>query len=298
MADPAAPADPADGVSSPDAPVALADVAPVRQDSAGDDAANDDVSIAVEADGVAELAPAPDAAADAPKVEADEVEAADGAGPAVDDAAADEPEDRGSASRFPAPAEESTVDELGYEWFVLKVTSNREKTVKKSLEKRIRREGMEEDFGEIVIPTQKVVDPKGGKKRVIEQKLFPGYMMIQMRLNDESWYLVRDTTGVGGFTGSSGSFTSADDRPAAMRPDEVDRMLGKVEEQLDEEAEPAKMKIDLPIGETVKIKEGPFETFEGTVEAIDELHGKVTVLIEIFGSPRPTEFEYWQVEKV
>ena len=200
--------------------------------------------------------------------------------------------------KFPAPEEQSTADEHGYEWFVLKVTSNREKTVKKSLEKRIRREGLEEDFGEIVIPTQKVVDPKGGKKRVIEQKLFPGYMMIQMKLNDESWYLVRDTTGVGGFTGSSGSFTSADDRPAAMRPDEVDRMLGKVEEAADEEAEPAKVQIDLPIGETVKIKEGPFETFEGTVEAIDELHGKVTVLIEIFGSPRPTEFEYWQVEKV
>ncbi len=200
--------------------------------------------------------------------------------------------------KFPAPVEQSTVDEHGYEWFVLKVTSNREKTVKKSLEKRIRREGLEEDFGEIVIPTQKVVDPKGGKKRVIEQKLFPGYMMIQMKLNDESWYLVRDTTGVGGFTGSSGSFTSADDRPAAMRPDEVDRMLGKVDEVAGEEAEPAKVQIDLPIGETVKIKEGPFETFEGTVEAIDELHGKVTVLIEIFGSPRPTEFEYWQVEKV
>ncbi|QDT15658.1 transcription termination/antitermination protein NusG [Alienimonas californiensis] len=200
--------------------------------------------------------------------------------------------------KFPAPEEQSTVDELGYEWFVLKVTSNREKTVKKTLEKRIRREGLEEDFGEIVIPTQKVVDPKGGKKRVIEQKLFPGYMMIQMKLNDDSWYLVRDTTGVGGFTGSSGSFTSADDRPAAMRADEVDRMLGKVEEAADEEAEPAKVQIDLPIGETVKIKEGPFETFEGTVEAIDELHGKVTVLIEIFGSPRPTEFEYWQVEKV
>ncbi|NNJ25171.1 Transcription termination/antitermination protein NusG [Planctomycetes bacterium LzC2] len=215
-----------------------------------------------------------------------------------EEASDDSDEESAPARKFPAPEEESTVDEHGYEWFVLKVTSNREKTVKKSLEKRIRREGLEEDFGEIVIPTQKVVDPKGGKKRVIEQKLFPGYMMIQMKLNDDSWYLVRDTTGVGGFTGSSGSFTSADDRPAAMRPDEVARMLGTGEEAEGEEAEPAKVQIDLPIGETVKIKEGPFETFEGTVEAIDELHGKVTVLIEIFGSPRPTEFEYWQVEKV
>ncbi|MEM9702846.1 MAG: transcription termination/antitermination NusG family protein, partial [Planctomycetota bacterium] len=101
------------------------------------------------------------------------------------------------AREYPKPEEESTVDEDGYEWFILKVTSNREKTVKMSLEKRIRREGLEDDFGEIVIPTQKVVDPKGGKKRVIEQKLFPGYMMIQMKLNEDSWYLVRDTTGVG-----------------------------------------------------------------------------------------------------
>ncbi|MFH5806566.1 transcription termination/antitermination protein NusG [Alienimonas sp. DA493] len=254
-------------------PAASADLddATSEQDAAVDDAV---------ADGGEESTGASDAAPDSGPKEEEET-------------AGDAPE-----RKFPAPEEQSTVDEHGYEWFVLKVTSNREKTVKKSLEKRIRREGLEDDFGEIVIPTQKVVDPKGGKKRVIEQKLFPGYMMIQMKLNDESWYLVRDTTGVGGFTGSSGSFTSADDRPAAMRPDEVDRMLGRVEEAQDEEAEPAKVQIDLPIGETVKIKEGPFETFEGTVEAIDELHGKVTVLIEIFGSPRPTEFEYWQVEKV
>ena len=218
-----------------------------------------------------------------------------GTGEVADDGAVAAVEEGGGAGddapEFPPPEEVSTVDADGYEWFVLKVTSNREKTVKKSLETRIKREAMEDDFGEIVIPTQKVVDPKGGKKRVVEQKLFPGYMMIQMRLNDESWYLVRDTTGVGDFTGGAG-------KPEPMRPDEVDRMLGKVEELTDEEAEPAKMKIDLPVGETVKIKDGPFETFEGTVEATDELHGKVTVLIEIFGSPRPTEFEYWQVEKV
>lgn len=237
---------------------------------------------------------AQDAAVDEAVTDAGSEDASPEDAPREEGEKSDEPPKR----KFPAPEEQSTVDEHGFEWFVLKVTSNREKTVKKTLEKRIRREGLEEDFGEIVIPTQKVVDPKGGKKRVIEQKLFPGYMMIQMKLNDDSWYLVRDTTGVGGFTGSSGSFTSADDRPAAMRADEVDRMLGKVEEAADEESEPAKVQIDLPIGETVKIKEGPFETFEGTVEAIDELHGKVTVLIEIFGSPRPTEFEYWQVEKV
>ena len=184
-----------------------------------------------------------------------------------------------------------TVDDEGYQWFVLKVTSNRERTVKTSLERRIKREGLEELFGEIVIPTQKVIDPKGGKKRVIEQKLFPGYVMIQMKLTDESWYLVRDTTGVGDFTGAAG-------KPAAMSMEEVQRMLGIQDEEESGEAEPAKVKIDLPVGEVVKIKDGPFESFEGTVEGIDEQHGKVTVLIEIFGRPTPTDLEYWQVEKV
>ena len=195
------------------------------------------------------------------------------------------------------PGHDDGPDAEGFQWFVLKVTSNREKTVKKSLETRIKREAMEDDFGEIVIPTQKVVDPKGGKKRVIEQKLFPGYMMIQMRFTDESWYLVRDTTGVGDFTGNQSRDGKL--KPTPMTATEVAKMLGgpDLDPETGEE-EPAKVKIDLPVGETVKIKDGPFETFEGTVEAIDELHGKVTVLIEIFGSPRPTEFEYWQVEKI
>ena len=203
-----------------------------------------------------------------------------------------------TAAGVPAESEEdeSPFHVEGFDWYVLKVTSNREKTVKKSLQTRIKREAMEDDFGEIVIPTQKVVDPKGGKKRVIEQKLFPGYMMIQMRMSEEGWYLVRDTTGVGDFTGGTRDKIA---QPPPMSREEVDRMLGgpEVDPETGEEEAP-KVKIDLPVGETVKIKDGPFETFEGTVEAIDELHGKVTVLIEIFGSPRPTEFEYWQVEKV
>ena len=234
--------------------------APPEEDGAGT------VADAVADDGDAEIVAAADA-------HAEEADAADG-----EDAV--------------LPGHDDGPDADGFQWFVLKVTSNREKTVKKSLETRIKREAMEEDFGEIVIPTQKVVDPKGGKKRVVEQKLFPGYMMIQMRLNDESWYLVRDTTGVGDFTGAAG-------KPAPMTAAEVEKMLGgpDVDPETGEE-EPAKVKIDLPVGETVKIKDGPFETFEGTVEAIDQLHGKVTVLIEIFGSPRPTEFEYWQVEKI
>lgn len=181
-------------------------------------------------------------------------------------------------------------DSSPMQWYVLKVTNNREKTVKSTLERRIKREGMERFFGEIVIPTQKVVDAKGGKKRVVEQKRFPGYMMIQMHLNDESWHLVRDTTGVADFTGAAG-------KPIAMQSGEVEKMLGTQREE-ESATEPTKVRIDLAVGEMVKVKDGPFESFEGSVESIDETHGKINVLIEIFGRPTRTEFEYWQVEKV
>ena len=186
------------------------------------------------------------------------------------------------------PEEEAAADLMA--WYVLKVTSNREKSVKASLERRIKREGAEEFFGQIVIPTQKIVDAKGGKKRILEQKRFPGYMMIQMELNDESWHLVRDTSGVADFTGAAG-------RPIAMEPHEVDQMLGTQHDE-DSGTAPTKVKIDLEIGEVVKIKDGPFESFEGSVESIDETHGKISVLIEIFGRPTPTVLDYWQVEKL
>ncbi len=173
-------------------------------------------------------------------------------------------------------------------WYVLKVSSNRERTIRESLLKRIKRDGLEEYFGEIIIPTEKIVETKGGKKKVTEHKLYPGYIMINMELNDDSWYLVRDTNGVGDFTGAAG-------KPIPMSEDEINRMLG-LEDTKD--VEPSKVKIDFTQGESVKIKDGTFESFEGSIEAIDEEHGKVTVLIEIFGRSTPVELEYWQVEKI
>jgi transcriptional antiterminator NusG len=173
-------------------------------------------------------------------------------------------------------------------WFVLKVQSNREKSIRESLIRRIKREGLEEQFGDVIIPTEKVAETRGGKKQVTERKLYPGYIMINMMLNDETWYLVRDTSGVGEFTGAAG-------KPIPMHEDEVKRMIGDAEAI---DTVPTKVKIDLAPGETVKIKEGSFESFEGTVEAIDEEHGKIVVLVEIFGRSVPTELDYWQVEKV
>ncbi|MFP6768707.1 MAG: transcription termination/antitermination protein NusG [Planctomycetaceae bacterium] len=174
------------------------------------------------------------------------------------------------------------------QWFVLKVTTNREKSIRNSLLRRIAREGLGECFGEVIIPTEKVVETKGGKKRVSEQKLFPGYLMVQMVLNDETWYLVRDTSGIGDFTGAGG-------KPVAMSGQEVDRMLGKEDEKTEE---PTRIKIDFSAGDVVKIKDGPFESFEGEIDEVDQASGKISVLIEIFGRHTPAELEYWQVEKV
>ena len=186
---------------------------------------------------------------------------------------------------------ESDESKSNMEWYVLKVQSNREKSIKTSLERRIKREGMEEYFGEIVIPTQKVRETKSGKTRVSEHKLFPGYMMIQMELNDDTWYLVRDTTGVGDFTGAAG-------KPIAMRPEEVKAMLGEDEKgEKKAEAEPI-TKINFTEGELVKIKEGAFDGFEGTVDTIDEASGRIKVLVDIFGRSTEVELEHWQAEKV
>lgn len=175
------------------------------------------------------------------------------------------------------------------QWFVLKVQSNRERTIRDSLLKRIRLEGVSDKFGEIIIPTEKVAEKtKGGKKRVVERKLYPGYIMIQMILTDETWYLVRDTSGVGDFTGAAG-------KPIAMSAEEIKRMLGL---EAAKEVEPEKVKIEFSTGDVIKIKEGAFEGFEGTIDAIDTSSGKITVLIEIFGRSTQVELDYWQVERI
>lgn len=186
------------------------------------------------------------------------------------------------------PHPENKASEENLQWYVLKVQSNREKSIRQSLLRRIKREDLGQCFGDIVIPTEKVAETRSGKKRITEVKLYPGYLMVQMILNDETWYLVRDTSGVGDFTGAAG-------KPIPMLEDEVKRMLSDKEAV---DVEPKKVKIDLETGETVKIKEGSFESFEGTIDSTDMTSGKITVLVEIFGRSTPVELEYWQVEKV
>jgi len=186
------------------------------------------------------------------------------------------------------PVAVPAVNRADMSWYVLKVQTNRERTIRDALLKKINGEKLEEYFGEIVIPSERVVDTRSGNHREQDRKLFPGYIMVQMVLNDETWYLVRDTGGVGDFAGAAG-------KPLPMEQHEVDRMLGRAEQQ--STAVP-KVKIGFAIGDLLKIREGTFENFEGRVEGIDEQSGKVSVLIEIFGRSTPVEIDHWQLESV
>ncbi len=180
-------------------------------------------------------------------------------------------------------------DEEDFQWYVLKVQTNRESTIRKSLERAIQRDAMESYFKRIVVPTEKISEQRGGRKVVREQKLYPGYIFVEMRLTDDSWYTVRDISGVGDFTGHQG-------KPLPMTPSDVEKMLGG---HLDPgEAAAPKIRISQRVGETVKIKTGPFEGFSGTIDKIDEETGVVTVVIEIFGRPTSVDLEHYNVEEV
>ncbi|HLA86075.1 MAG TPA: transcription termination/antitermination protein NusG [Thermoguttaceae bacterium] len=174
------------------------------------------------------------------------------------------------------------------QWYILKVQSNREDSIRQGLMRRVKIAGLESYFGDVIIPIEKVTEVKGGRKRVIKRKLYPGYLVIQMEINDDTWFLVRETPGIGDFTGAAG-------RPSPMLSHEVARIVSTQEEKAD--AAP-KLKINFKLGDRVKINEGTFENFEGEVETIDEASGRVTVMINIFGRSTPVELEYWQVESL
>jgi transcriptional antiterminator NusG len=174
------------------------------------------------------------------------------------------------------------------QWFILKVQSNREDSIRETLLRRISLQGMDRYFGDVIVPKEQVTEFKGGKKRVVSRKLYPGYILVNMLLNDETWYLVRETGGIGDFTGSAG-------RPSPMLPQDVAKLLRKDEEKT---AEAPRLKISFKKGDRVKINEGTFENFEGEVEQIDEANGRVTVMLSIFGRSTPVDIEYWQIETV
>lgn len=198
--------------------------------------------------------------------------------PPSDSAAEEETEDLDSPSPDPSKRD----------WYILKVQSNREDSIVDGLQRRVKIAGLDDYFGEIIIPIEMVTEFKNGKKRIVKRKLYPGYIMVNMQITDDTWFLVRDTAGIGDFTGSGG-------KPIPMQAHEVARLIAKQDEK---QEEAPKLKINFKVGDRVKINEGTFENFEGDVDSIDETKGSVTVMINIFGRSTPVELEYWQVESI
>jgi len=198
-----------------------------------------------------------------------------------------EPRPKRAAASSGEPTPEPD-EEIRLEWYILKVQSNREESIREGLMRRVKMAGLERYFGECIVPTEMVSEFKGGKKRVAKRKLYPGYLVVHMCINDDTWYLVRETAGIGDFTGSIG-------RPSPMAPQDVQKIVAKSEEKEDEAP---KLKISFKKGDRVKINEGTFENFEGDVDTIDEANGRVIVMINIFGRSTPVELEYWQIEAI
>lgn len=233
------------------------------------------------------------AAPDERLADAAPVVAADGAGSAddEDDGTPAELADPFAGDENAKPVEvvrDEAVPVGDRQWYILKVQSNREDSIREALLRRISMQGMGKFFGDVVVPKEQVTEFKGGKKKVVSRKLYPGYILVNMLLNDETWYLVRETGGIGDFTGSGG-------RPSPMLPQDVAKLLNKAVEKADDTP---RLKISFKKGDRVKINEGTFENFEGEVEQIDEANGRVTVMLSIFGRSTPVDIEYWQIESV
>ena len=176
-------------------------------------------------------------------------------------------------------------------WYVLRVQSNKEETVRETLDRKIKMEGLEDLLPRVVVPTERVSTIKGGRRRVSERKLYPGYVFVEMNAEDDGsvpekvWFLIRETSGVGDFIGTEG-------KPTPMKSHEVEKLVGEAERS--GESAPA-LKVDYAPGDQVKIKQGPFENFEGVVDEVQLDKGLVRVIVTIFGRATPVELEYWQV---
>ena len=172
-------------------------------------------------------------------------------------------------------------------WYVVHAYSQYEKKVKKSLEERIERAGLQDYFGQILVPTEEVVEMREGSKRTTERKFFPGYVLVEMELNDETWHLVKDVPKVMGFIGGT------TDRPAPITEKEAAKILNQVEESV----EAPKPKTLFEPGESVRVLDGPFADFSGVVEEVNYEKSKLRVSVLIFGRSTPVELDFSQVEK-
>lgn len=189
------------------------------------------------------------------------------------------------------PAQETEETQAGTRWFVLRVQSNREESVRVNLGKLLELEKARDRVPEILVPTEAVTEMRAGKRHVVQRKLYPGYVIVQVVVDEHGsipqalWQLIRETSGVGDFIGA--------EKPWPMAENEVGRILGQTEEVAEEAP---KLKIDLKEGQMIQIKEGPFKSVEGYVEEVNPASGKVKVVINIFNRATPVELEHWQVQ--
>ncbi len=173
----------------------------------------------------------------------------------------------------------------GTKWYVVHTYSGYERKVQQGLEERVRTLGLEDEIAKILIPTEDVVEVKGGKKVVSSKKFFPGYLLVRMRMNDHLWHLVKNTPRVTGFVGEGRAAIPLTD-------DEVNKILNRIEESV----EAPKPKFQFSKGETVRITDGPFTNFTGKVEEVDVRRNTLKVMVSIFGRPTPVELDFFQVE--
>jgi transcriptional antiterminator NusG len=172
-------------------------------------------------------------------------------------------------------------------WYVVHAYSGMEKSVMKALQERIERDGMQEKFGRILVPTEEVVEVKNGQKSITERRFFPGYVLVEMEMTDESWHLVKNTNKVTGFVGGKAN------KPTPISQKEVEKILT----QMKEGVEKPRPKTLFEVGEMVRVKEGPFTDFNGNVEEVNYEKSRLRVSVTIFGRATPVELEFGQVEK-
>jgi len=176
---------------------------------------------------------------------------------------------------------------MSLQWYVVHAYSGFENQVKRTLQDRITRSGMQDMFGDILVPTEEVVEMRDGAKRKSERKFFPGYVLVQMEMNDDTWHLVKDAPKVMGFIGGTS------DRPAPISQREADSILQRVQEGVDK----PRPKVLFEAGEVVRVTDGPFNDFNGVVEEVNYEKSRLRVSVLIFGRSTPVELEFGQVEK-
>lgn len=172
-------------------------------------------------------------------------------------------------------------------WYVVHAYSGFEKSVQRALVDRVNRAGMQDAFGQILVPVEEVVEMKGGQKSISERKFFPGYVLVEMEMNDESWHLVKSTPKVTGFVGGTAN------KPTPISEKEVEKIMQQMQEGVDK----PRPKVLFETGEVVRVKEGPFTDFHGSVEDVNYEKSKLRVSVTIFGRATPVELDFAQVEK-